>query len=193
MAIIFPCPACGTTIRAPETSIGKKAKCPKCGDIFTVTDPGAGAAPPPPQEEEPPPRRTPGREEEVAPRRRWEDEDEEVPARRRDRDEDYPDDEGPLGPPGYRPSQGGAGLGIASMVLGIVGLFFSFCCYTMVISLPCAVMAIIFGIMGLKGEGRGMAIAGLITGGIAILLSIGFVILGIFFGILNAGVNAGLR
>lgn len=62
---------------------------------------------------------------------------------------------------------GGKGLSIASMVLGIVSVVL--CCLWYV-SLPCAILAIIFGVIGKKRDGRGMAIAGLVLGIIAIAL-----------------------
>lgn len=64
---------------------------------------------------------------------------------------------------------GGKGLSIASMVLGIVSVVL--CCLWYV-SLPCAILAIIFGVIGKKRDGRGMAIAGLVLGIVAIALYI---------------------
>lgn len=61
------------------------------------------------------------------------------------------------------------GFAIASMVLGIVALVF-FCIWY--ISIPCGILAIIFGILAIKSTGRGMAIAGLITGSIGFVLTI---------------------
>lgn len=61
------------------------------------------------------------------------------------------------------------GLSIASMVLGIVGLV---CCCFWYIAIPCSILAIIFGILGKKKGGKGMAIAGLVLGIIAIALFI---------------------
>lgn len=60
---------------------------------------------------------------------------------------------------------GGKGLSIAAMVLGIVSVVLFCVSY---ISIPCAILAIIFGIVGKKKGGRGMAIAGLVLGIIAI-------------------------
>ena len=61
------------------------------------------------------------------------------------------------------------GLAIASMVLGIIALvFFWLWC----ISIPCGILSIIFGILAIKSTGKGMAIAGLITGSIGLILSI---------------------
>lgn len=64
---------------------------------------------------------------------------------------------------------GGKGLSIAAMVLGIVSVVL--CCLWYV-SLPCAILAIIFGTIGKKRDGRGMAIAGLVLGIVAIALYI---------------------
>lgn len=61
------------------------------------------------------------------------------------------------------------GYSIASMVLGIVSLVFLVLWY---ISLPSAILAIIFAIIGMKKGGKGMAIAGLVTGIVAIALYI---------------------
>jgi len=68
------------------------------------------------------------------------------------------------------------GLSIASLVLGIVSL--ALFCITYV-SLPCAILAIIFGILGKKKGGAGMAKAGLIMGIIALTLVVLFWILAI--------------
>lgn len=70
---------------------------------------------------------------------------------------------------------GGKGLSIAAMVLGIVSVVF---CCVWYLSIPCAILAIIFGVIGKKRDGRGMAIAGLVLGIIAIAL----------YGLLVAGV-----
>lgn len=61
------------------------------------------------------------------------------------------------------------GLCIAAMVLGIVSIVLC-CLYG--ISIICGILAIIFGIIGLKSVGRGMAISGIITGAIGIFISI---------------------
>ena len=48
------------------------------------------------------------------------------------------------------------GLSIASMVLGLVGLF--------LFAVPCGILAIIFSILGKKKGGKGFATAGLVLG-----------------------------
>ncbi len=66
------------------------------------------------------------------------------------------------------------GFCIASMVLGIIALVF-FCIWY--ISIPCAILAIIFGILGIKTATRGMAIAGLVTGSIGLAISVILIVL----------------
>ncbi|MEO5716236.1 MAG: GYF domain-containing protein [Luteolibacter sp.] len=85
-----------------------------------------------------------------------------------------------------------SGRATASMVLGIVGLVFAICgCYGIVVSLPCAILAIVFGGQfkkeaalnpSLMGE-LGKANAGVIMGWIAIGISVLFTILIISLGV----------
>ena len=67
------------------------------------------------------------------------------------------------------PPQESKGLSVASMILGIVSVVL-FCFWYL--SIPCAILAIIFGVIGKKKGGKGMAKAGLILGIIAIILVI---------------------
>lgn len=65
----------------------------------------------------------------------------------------------------------GKGLGIASMICGIVSLIG--CCGLWYIGIPCAIVAIILGIIQIvKNESKGMAIAGIICGALGIVLSV---------------------
>ena len=57
------------------------------------------------------------------------------------------------------------GLSIASMVLGIISVVL-FCLWY--VSVPCAILSIIFAIVGMKKGGKGMAIAGLVLGIVAL-------------------------
>lgn len=59
------------------------------------------------------------------------------------------------------------GISIASLVLGIVSIA---CCFNWFISIGCGVLAIVFGVMGKKGNSKGMAKAGFILGIIGISL-----------------------
>lgn len=80
------------------------------------------------------------------------------------------------------------GLAIAAMVLGIISIVF-FCVWY--VSITCAVLAIIFGILSLKSTRRGMAIAGISTG------AVGFVIMVVFYAFiffaLGLGTYSGLK
>jgi len=78
------------------------------------------------------------------------------------------------------------GLSIASMVLGIISVVL-FCFWYL--ALPCAILAIIFGVLGRKQGGKGMATAGLVLGIIAIAIALLAV-----FGLLSfiSALNSGL-
>lgn len=57
------------------------------------------------------------------------------------------------------------GLNIAALVLGIISLVL-WCVWF--ISIPCSILALIFGIIGVKKAGKSMAIGGIVTGSIAL-------------------------
>ena len=61
------------------------------------------------------------------------------------------------------------GMALAGMILGIVTIVL---CFIFYISIPCGILAIIFGAMSLKSTNRGMALAGVITGIVGIILTI---------------------
>lgn len=84
------------------------------------------------------------------------------------------------------PQGGGKGLSIASMVLGIISVVF--CCCLWYIAIPAGIIGLILGIVGIKksSEGHGMAIAGIITSSIAIIL--GLVTAVIFISALSSGI-----
>ena len=71
-------------------------------------------------------------------------------------------------------NSGNIGLAVASMVLGIIAIL----SFLFFINIFLAVIAIVLGIVHLntvkcQNSGRGMAIAGIVTGGVSILLTIG--------------------
>src|SRR5690554_2838905 len=68
----------------------------------------------------------------------------------------------------------GKGMAAASLVLGLLSDVL-FCLWYL--SLPCAVVGLILGIMSLKSSGRGMAIAGLVLSIIAIAIFVVMLIL----------------
>lgn len=59
------------------------------------------------------------------------------------------------------------GFAIAAMVLGIISIPL-FCIWY--ISIPCAILAIIFGVLAVKSSRKGMAIAGIATGATGLVL-----------------------
>ncbi|MCL2538864.1 MAG: hypothetical protein FWE66_00855 [Oscillospiraceae bacterium] len=65
-------------------------------------------------------------------------------------------------------------MGILAMILGI--LSFLICCVPY-ISLPFGLCGVIFGILGLKSQQRGMSIAGIITGVIGLIIAVVLLIL----------------
>lgn len=76
-------------------------------------------------------------------------------------------------------AQGGNGMGVASMVLGIIALLSVWLWF---VSIPLAVIALVLGIIARKNKaGRGMAIAGIITSAIAIVVSAIIVIIFLAF------------
>lgn len=103
------------------------------------------------------------------PRRDDDDDDGGRPARRPRRDEDDDFDRP------RRPSDRGAGMGIASLVLGILSLPLCICS---LFDLPFSILAIVFGFVSRsQGGPRGTATAGIIMGFISMFVVIVFFIL----------------
>ena len=78
------------------------------------------------------------------------------------------------------PANDKKGFSISALVLGIIALVL--CCIWYV-SIPCGIIALILGIIGLKSSKRGMSIAGIITGVIGMILSIVLVIAIVMLGV----------
>ncbi|MCH0542542.1 DUF4190 domain-containing protein [Streptomyces sp. MUM 203J] len=95
----------------------------------------------------------------------------------------YPDTSGypaPYGPGGWgAPAQPNNGLGIASMVLGIIAVV---TCWAWGLGVVLGVLALIFGIIGQRRAKRGeatnggMAVAGIATGAVGIVLGLAAVV-----------------
>src|SRR5579859_2624860 len=92
-------------------------------------------------------------------------------------------------PPGYPPygSQPyyvpqSNGIAVAAGVVGIISLVGAFVPFVDFVSIPGAIVAIILGIVGLQranrmgGTSRGMAITGIVTGAIAMVLVVVFIV-----------------
>lgn len=75
----------------------------------------------------------------------------------------------------------GKGMAIGSMVCGILSIVL--CCFTY-ISVILSIVAIVLGIISKKKttEGSGMALAGIITGGVGLLITVVFIIIGAIAG-----------
>lgn len=78
------------------------------------------------------------------------------------------------------PKKDRKGFCITSMVLGIIAMVF-FCLWYL--SIPCGILAIIFGILGVKSTNKGMAIAGIVTGAIGLVISIFIIVMLFMYGV----------
>lgn len=83
-----------------------------------------------------------------------------------------------------QPQKDKKGFSIAALVLGVVAIVLSCVWY---ISITCAILAIVFGTIGLRSSKRGMSISGIVTGIIGMIISI-FII----FMIIISGFTQGL-
>ncbi len=130
MALVVPCSQCQTPLAAPDSAVGQRLRCPKCGTMTTVPNfiPAeevpvveAKIAPPPVKpkpivaEEAPerkPPRRDDDDYEEVRPRKKK--------RRYADEDDDYDHDRPRRRPARRRAAGGGGGSGalVAGLVIG---------------------------------------------------------------------------
>lgn len=221
--MLIVCTSCQSSIRVPDTAAGRKGKCPKCGTILTI--PAVEAPPPAPPPSAPPPLPPTAYASEIPPplppeppvvprTPRGYDEDDGL--RRRYDDDDFDDDDLSI----RRPRRvGGKGMAISGMVLGLAGLLLAgggvlvivggasfgqpdLCCYGCVggstgiaISGLLGVLGIVFGSIGQSQSGRGFAWAGIITGGLALLLVLAYVVLIIlamfgFIVVVGAAANA---
>jgi hypothetical protein len=92
----------------------------------------------------------------------------------------------------------GKGLSIAALVCGILGIVGSFIPFVGYFTLVLAILGIIFGVIGMKkcnangGEGKGLAVAGLVLG----IIGAAFGVIGVICiicaaGIVNSAVNSG--
>ena len=72
------------------------------------------------------------------------------------------------------------GFNITSMILGIIALIFCFTQYSVYVTLPCSIIAIIFSVAGKKEAGRGMGIAGLVLGIISLVILVALIAIGLW-------------
>jgi hypothetical protein len=86
-------------------------------------------------------------------------------------------DGAPTGPAGGPPARRGNGLATAALTCGILAAVLGWIPVVFVLAAVLAVLAIVFGIIGLarsreRGSGRGFAITGIVTGSVGIIASI---------------------
>ena len=95
------------------------------------------------------------------------------------------------GPPpaGYGPGPQAPknGLGIAALVLGILAILATITVIGVILGIPLGLLAVILGIVGLRRVGKGLAtnkgvaIAGIVTGALGLVVSVAVVVLGATF------------
>jgi len=208
MPISMSCPTCGKTLSAPDSSAGKRAKCPQCDQIMIIPavaqDSETFAAPtaqqPPPLDSQPasgPPEnwldglggsdQATGAVAGSDARRPCPECGEMIAAgAARCRFCNTPFDSRFSGGYGRRGrGQSYNGFAITSMVLGIVGIV-TFC-----FGIVLGILAVIFGAVALNGmaksrnpEGKGMAVTGLVLG---IIEAAGWALWYLFFFLAVAG------
>ena len=151
MPIEFRCTRCYTLLRTKEEAAGRQFDCPKCGETLTVPAPEVGLPGPAPaggaEQLATAPTTRPG--EEVNPYQAPESA------------------EASWQPP---PRGGPNGPAIASLVLGICSLPAVCCCG--LLGVPVSVIGLILGIIGLKSESKGLAIAGIVLCSVGLIFGL---------------------
>lgn len=74
-----------------------------------------------------------------------------------------------------KPVNNRKGFNITSMILGIIAVV---CTCVWYINIPCSIIAIIFSIAGKNDAGRGMGIAGMVLGIVALALYVILIVIG---------------
>lgn len=73
----------------------------------------------------------------------------------------------------------GSGFGVTAMVTGILAVLMA---RSPILSIPLGTLAIVFGFLGMRRpEGKGMAIAGLVTGIVGTVIGLAVVVAGILY------------
>ena len=159
MAIFVSCPECSSKLRLENDQAGGTAKCPQCQSMFQVPDASSAVA----AQAVPAAMAVPTA----------------APA--------------PMQSAGYAPQASfamperkrGAGIGIASMVLAIIGLLLIWVPFLGAIL---SILAFILGFVGLLADGRkGFAIAGFVIS----LIPVGLIVVGLlaWYGVIDTGMD----
>jgi hypothetical protein len=85
----------------------------------------------------------------------------------------YQSPQTPASPYDLYPPPPSNNLATAAMVLGIVSLPMSLCCG--ILAIPLSIAALITGFLGLHPPGKGQALAGIICGALALVLTIAMI------------------
>jgi len=159
MSIRVVCPLCNAKIKAPDSAAGKEVKCPRCATQIMIPTSMAVVVLPPPVVTKPNPSASP-----------FDNTDgDEKPAkkpRRNNRTEEEPYDE-PRREQSQPTASGAAhSLGIASLILGVLGFILSLVPCIGMLSLPISALGLLLGLVGgtvslvRSGRGIGFPIAG---------------------------------
>lgn len=165
MAVTVVCPACGGKLSAPSQLLGRMAKCPQCGQAVKVAPSKESTAEPP--------RPVPSRKPRSLPSEPDDEAAEIVIRRSSGREERTDDSEAPS--PGLRIAYG---LGIPSVVLGILAFSFSWIPRVGLLGLPLSGLGLLLGIAGLviaithRGRGIGFPIAGSAVSFVALVIGV---------------------
>jgi hypothetical protein len=202
MSITVACPSCGRKLHAPDSLAGRKAKCPQCGKVVTVTasnEPAAssqsqsqvsGSKRPAPHADEafvP----ASSQSQSAKPRSPVEDAEDSYDEKIRESHSDM-DDESFAIPPAK--SRVAFGLGLPALILGIIAFLFGLVPLLALVSKPLGGLSFlgIFGILGIslgglalllgiaglvvalvqRGNGLGFAIAGLSVSLVAVVVAV---------------------
>lgn len=161
------CPSCRETLEIDAQHAGEEVECGSCFQVFV-----AKASPPLRNDDDD------------------DDDADDFPRRRRATRDDYddPDDNYPRRRRVRRRPIRSAGSDAAtwSLVLGLLSLPAACCC--VLVSVPLSIGAIGLGIVGMKSEtGKSLAIAGIVCGGLSLLLTVGTFFAGFGMNAFNRG------
>src|SRR5205823_1139799 len=154
------CPACKTELEIDAEFEGQEVECGNCLEVFKAKKPGSTGKIPGAGTGSSAGSGSKSADKSAKKKRRDDDDDDDRPRSRRRDDDDDEDDYAPP-PPRRRSGGGGNGLGVTSLVLGILSIIPGCCCE--ILGGPLALGAIASGAIGMsKPEGKPMSIIGVV-------------------------------
>ena len=175
------CPTCATKLEIDDDMVGQDVQCGSCQQVFKAETETKRSSRRGETDEDETPRKSKYRKDDDE-----EEDDERSSKRRRSKarydDEDYDEDYEDRRPRRRRnPNESAYGMGIASLVLGILSLFGTFCltvnCFWAFIEIVFLALTLLFGLLSLKTAGKWIGVAGLSLG----LLSMLIVFIGVVY------------